>query len=69
MVYPSDVNEMKSCHQEATHEETSVARPPSRHHNGGGTTTMGSRVPVSRPMECGFLERNLSREQASGENQ
>src|SRR5712692_3934336 len=34
MRYPSDVNEMNSCHQEGTHEETSVDGPTSPHQHG-----------------------------------
>jgi len=67
MGYPSDVKDMKSCHQVATDEKTSVARPPSRQQHGGGAAMLRSRVPVTRPMECGFPERILAREQVSGE--
>src|SRR5947209_1247200 len=51
IVYPSDVNEINDGHQEATHEETSVDHPTSRHQNGRCSAALGSRVPVSRPME------------------
>ena len=49
--YPTDVNEMECCHQEGTHEETSLEHPASQERDGRCATPVGSSLPVSCPME------------------
>ena len=65
--YPTDVNEMKCCHQEGTHEETEVQHPASHERDCRCATTGGSSLPVSYPMEQRVPEGGSSRAYSTGE--
>ena len=67
--YPTDVNEMKCCHQEGTHEETEVQHPASHERDCRCATTVGSSLPVSYPMEQRVPEGGSSRAYSTGEQQ
>ena len=67
--YPSDANEMECCHQEGTHEETSVEHPASHERYCRCATKVGSSLPVSYSMEQRVPEGVSSRAHSTGEQQ